>query len=356
MRQIALIDLDYFYAQCEQVRNPVLVGKPVVIVMPTIRGGGAIATCNYEARALRIRSGMSLSLAKKLSNFETIFINADKQYYKEISMKVFEIVDFFCEKVEQVSIDEAYLDLSNPEGFEKAEEICKKIKNKIKSDLSLTCSIGLAENMLIAKIASNEKKPDGFTKILPEKAIEFISKKEIKALPGLGPKSKKILEEYNIKTVNNLEKISREKLVELFGEIKGNQFYNFSRGIDERQVNPNREKQQISRLMTLKSDTSNFEEIKETVELMCEFVFNETNKLKKNFKTCSIIIITNKFETITKSKTISSLITLSEFKEIELNLLNEFLKESIQLVRRVGVRVSNFDSNFGTQKKLFDFK
>ncbi|MEI7961770.1 MAG: DNA polymerase IV, partial [archaeon] len=95
-RIIGLIDLDYFYAQCEQLRKPEIKGKPVVVVMPSIReGSGAIATCNYEARALKIKSGMPLSLAKKLANPETIFINVDKEYYLELSQKVFEIVDFF---------------------------------------------------------------------------------------------------------------------------------------------------------------------------------------------------------------------------------------------------------------------
>ena len=93
-RQIALIDLDYFFAQCEQLRNPLIEDKPVVIIMPTIRGSGAVATCNYKARELKIRSGMSVSLARKLSNEETIFIDADKEFYKEISTKVFGIVDF----------------------------------------------------------------------------------------------------------------------------------------------------------------------------------------------------------------------------------------------------------------------
>ncbi|MFA5763281.1 MAG: DNA polymerase IV [archaeon] len=355
MKIIALLDLDYFYAQCEQIRNPALKNKPVVIVMPTIRGGGAIATCNYAARALKIKSGMGLALAKKLSNSETVFINADKEYYKELSDKVFDIVDFFCDNVEQVSIDEAYLELTNPEGFEKAVKICENIKSKIKSELSLTCSIGLSVNKLISKIASEEKKPDGFTKILPNQVDEFLLKKQVREIHGIGPKYGEILKENKIFTIKELRLVSVQKLIALFGNVKGEQFYNFAKGIDPREVQSNREKQQLSRMMTLQTDTLSFDEIKDTLDLLSSLVYNESKTLKKNFRTCSLIIITNKYETFTKSKTSELTLDLNMLKEIEYVLLKDFLDESLQLVKRVGVRISNFDANYGTQKKLFDF-
>ncbi len=355
MKIIALLDLDYFYAQCEQIRNPALKNKPVVIVMPTVRGGGAIATCNYVARALKIKSGMGLSLAKKLSNSETVFINADKDYYKEISDKVFDIVDFFCDKVEQVSIDEAYLDLTNPEGFEKAVKICESIKSKIKSELSLTCSIGLSVNKLIAKLASEEKKPDGLTKVVPEQVDSFLLKKQVREIHGVGPKYGEIFNANKIFTIKELRLVSIQKLIDWFGNVKGEQFYNFAKGVDSREVQSNREKQQLSRMMTLKNDTLNFDEIKSTIDLLSSLVYNESKTIKKNFKTCSLIIITNKYETFTKSKTLELNLDLNTLKEVEYSLLKDFLDESLQLVKRVGVRISNFDANYGTQKKLFDF-
>jgi DNA polymerase IV (archaeal DinB-like DNA polymerase) len=355
MKIIALLDLDYFYAQCEQIRNPALKNKPVVIVMPTVRGGGAIATCNYVARALKIKSGMGLSLAKKLSNNDTVFINADKEYYKEISDKVFGIVDFFCDNVEQVSIDEAYLELTNPEGFEKAVKICENIKSKIKSELFLTCSIGLSVNKLIAKMASEEKKPDGFTKVLPIQVDKFLLKKQVREIHGVGPKYSEILNSNKIFTINELRLVSIQKLTALFGAVKGEQFYNFARGVDLREVKSNREKQQLSRMMTLQNDTLNFDEIKDTVDLLSSLVYGEAKKIKKNFRTCSLIIITNKYETFTKSKTQELTLDLNTLKEVEYSLLKDFLDESLQLVKRVGVRISNFDANYGTQKKLFDF-
>jgi DNA polymerase IV (archaeal DinB-like DNA polymerase) len=356
-RTIALLDIDYFYAQCELLRNPSLKGKPVVVIMPTIRENtGAVATCNYEARALKIRSGMSLSLAKKLSNVNTIFIKADKEYYKELSSKVFGLIDFYCSKVEQVSIDEAYLDLTNPQGFEKAVEACEKIKERIVSELGLTCSIGLSINKLIAKMASEEKKPDGLFIVQANEVDSFIEKMVVGKIHGLGPKSVSILKNEGISTVRELKTLKKSRLIELFGEARGSMFYDFAQGRDDREIDTNREKQQTSRMMTLKTDSSSIEEMDESLTLLCELVFNEVKKIKRVFLTCSIIIVTPKFETITKSKTLSEPIkSVEELKRVEKQLLEAFMDESLQKVRRLGVRVSNFSEDYGFQKKLFDY-
>ncbi|MDD4251173.1 MAG: DNA polymerase IV [Candidatus ainarchaeum sp.] len=354
-KQIALLDLDYFFAQCETIRNPLIKDLPVVIIVQTIRGSGAVATCNYLARDLKIRSGMVLSLAKKLANNETIFINADKQYYTQISLKVFEIIDFFCDSVEQTSIDEAYLDLTNPLGFEKAQKICLNIKNKLKNDLGLSCSIGLSFNKLLAKMACEEKKPDGFTIIPYSKKDDFLLKKNVKKIHGVGPNLELLLKNIGVYKIGDLRKIHLEKLIELFGESKGSMLYNYSRGIDDRVIIVNREKQQISRMITLKKDSIVFDEIKNSLDFLCEIVFNESKKLQKQFKTCSLIVIESDFETITRSKTFDGKIDFEKFKEIIYFLLRDYISDSTKLIRRVGVRISNFDEDYGFQKKLLDF-
>jgi len=355
-KYIALLDLDYFYAQCEELRSPQIKGVPVVIVMPSLReNSGAIATANYLARELKIKSGMPLQLAKKLANKETVFINADKEYYKELSKKVFEIVDFFCDKVEQVSIDEAYLDLTSLLGFEKAEDTCLKIKEKIKRELSLTCSIGLGINKFIAKLASNEKKPDGFF-VVRENVEKFLNKKKIRDLVGVGPKFEKTFKSIGINKIEDIKKHSKVELIELFGVAKGEEFYNFAFGIDERGVEPNREKQQVSRMITLKSDSRDFESIFEQIKLLCDLVFTDASKTHKKFKTASLVVINSNFETITKSRTKTEISSLDRLIELENSLLADFLNESISKVRRIGVRVSNFEEGKGDQKTLFDFK
>jgi DNA polymerase IV (archaeal DinB-like DNA polymerase) len=353
---IALLDLDYFYAQCEQLRNPELKDKPVVIVMPSIReNSGAIATANYLARDQKIKSGMPLQLAKKLANNHTIFINADKAYYKELSSKVFEIVDFFCDKVEQVSIDEAYLDLTSPLGFEKGEDTCIKIKEKIKRDLGLTCSIGLSTNKLLAKLASNEKKPDGLF-ILREGCEKFLEKKKIRGLVGVGPKFEKVFKSNGVNKIGDIKNIEKSDLITWFGEAKGLDFYNFARGVDKRVVEPNRERQQVSRMITLKVDSRDSEMIIEQINLLSDLVYVDASKIHKKFKTASLVIVNSNFDTITKSKTKTEINSLEKLIELETALLHEFLDESLSKVRRVGVRVSNFQEGKGIQKTLFEFK
>lgn len=144
-------------------------------------------------------------------------------------------------------------------------------------------------------------------------------------------------------------------MIELFGESKGSMLYNYSRGIDDRVIIVNREKQQISRMITLKKDSIVFDEIKNSLDFLCEIVFNESKKLQKQFKTCSLIVIESDFETITRSKTFDGKIDFEKFKEIIYFLLRDYISDSTKLIRRVGVRISNFDEDYGFQKKLLDF-
>lgn len=357
MRIIALIDLDYFYAQCEIVKNKGLLNKPVVIVMQTIRENvGAVATCNYEARKLKIRSGMSLSLAKKLANDETFFIKANKDYYEQVSYEIFNILDKYSENVEQVSIDEAYFDLSKCVSFEKAVEVCNKLKEEIYSQTKITCSIGISINKLLAKISSNEKKPNGLFVVKKNEVDNFLLNKNINELHGLGPKSQKILNKKGIKIISDLRLVQKQELIELFGKSRGIQFYEFSRGIDNRNIDSNREKKQISRLITLEEDTFDLNKIKKSVDFLCDRVFRDSLISKKNFKTIAVILIDVKNNSITKSVTPQeNILNLDDLKKTSHVLLEEILKESIIKYKRVGIRLSNFSENFGYQKKLFDF-
>jgi len=355
---IGLLDLDYFYAQCEILRKPEIRGKPVIIVMPSLReNSGAIATANYEARAQKIRSGMPLSLAKKLASPDSVFINADKPYYEELSQKVFEIVDFFCEKVEQVSIDEAYFDLTNASDFEKAEENAKKIKQRIKSELGLTCSVGVGPNKLIAKMAASAKKPDGFYSVRPERVDSFISKQKISSLFGVGPKTEGVFKKHGVQLVSDARRFEKKDFVEWFGEGNGVKFFEFVFGNDLREIEPNREKQQLSRMITMKQDSRDFEFIRQNIDFLAEMLYKKLVELKKKFKTVSLIIVTERMDTVTKSRTKEQPIaSLDELKEMEYTLLKDYLNEAFSNVRRVGVRVSNFDENTGLQRKLLEFK
>jgi len=357
MRIIALLDLDYFFAQCEQLRNSKLKGKPVVIIVPTVREGtGAVSTSNYEARALKIRSGQALSLAKKLANPQTVFINVDIDYYKELSEKVFEIVDSFSEKVQQVSIDEAYFELPESEGFEKAVQICKKIKQKIKHEVGLTCSIGLSVNKLISKMAASIDKPDGLTLIKQNEIDSFLLGQKVKAIPGIGPKTEKVLEKYGVTTIETLRNHSLQELVEWFGKSKGVMIYEFGQGKDDREIEQTRERLQVSRIMTMEKDSKEYSFIVEKVDFLSERVYSQIKKQKKTFRTVTLIAVTDSIQTLTRSKTLTDTVnTLEELIQVEHDLLKEFLNENISPIRRIGVRVSNLDEDVGNQKKLFEF-
>ena len=357
MERIIAIGFGYFYAQCEIIRNHSLRGKPVVIVMPSIReNSGVIVTCNYEARALKIKAGMSLALAKKLANSSTIFINADKEYYEELSVKVFDIVDYFCEKVEQVSIDEAYFDLSNHVGYDRAQEVALKIKQRIKSELGLTCSIGVGPNKLIAKMASSVKKPDGLFVVPSFEVDSFLSKCKVSDLMGVGEKTEIEFKKHGVVNVFDIRKFSESDLISWFGGAIGPRLYNFAFGVDERVIESNREKKQLSRVMTIKEDSKDFEVVVGNVDFLVDLLYKKILSFNKKFRTISLIIVTDKMETITKSRTKSSDISsVDELKEISRDLLKSFLSESNAYIRRIGVRVSNFEENTGFQKKLFDY-
>jgi len=325
--------------------------------MPSLRdNSGAIAACNYEARSLKIRSGMPLSLAKKLASPQTVFINADKAHYEELSSKVFEIVDFFCEKVEQVSVDEAYLDLSSLGDFEKAEELCRKIKTRIKGELNLTCSVGLSTSKFLAKMASTVKKPDGFFLIKLSETDSFLAKQRVSSLPGVGPKTEEILKKKGINFVLDIKSFSKRDLIDWLGEANGSKIYDFSFGIDLRKVEPNREKQQLSRLMTMREDSRDYSFLVQNLDFLTDLLYKEINSLKKKFRTVSVIIVTVHMDTITRSKTFAQDInSADDLKESAHLLLRDFLAESESIVRRIGIKVSNFDEETGLQKKLFEF-
>ncbi|MEI7962080.1 MAG: hypothetical protein WCI04_07125, partial [archaeon] len=255
-----------------------------------------------------------------------------------------------------VSIDEAYFELTDPAGFEKAKDTCTKIKQRIKSEVGLTCSIGLSVNKVLAKMAASVKKPDGLFVVEEKNVDSFLSKQKVGALQGVGPKSEEIFIKHGVQIVSDIKKFQKKDLIEWFGEANGSKFFDFAFGVDERPIESNREKQQLSRMMTISKDSRDFETIKKNIDFLSGMLFSQIHALKKRFKTVSLIIVTVKMETLTKSRTsVEPIEKLEELREVEYNLLKDFLSESSAVVRRVGVRVSNFDEDTGFQQKLFEF-
>ncbi len=233
-RIILHVDMDYFFAQCEEREHPELKGRPVVICVYSGRGGdsGAVSTSNYEARKAGIKAGMPISRAKKL-NPDAVFLPVNMELYRSISDEVMEILRGFSGTVEQESIDEAFCDISDRvAGFDEAKKYAAQIKDAIRENVGLTCSAGVAPNKLVAKIASDFRKPDGLTIVKPEEVRQFLEPLEVTDLIGVGKKTGERMNELGIKTIGDISKRSAEFLVREFGQAKGVWLKQASQGID----------------------------------------------------------------------------------------------------------------------------
>ncbi len=230
MRIIACIDLDYFYAQCEEILNPSIKDKPVIVCIYSGRGeeGGAVATANYIARKYGVKSGMAISRAKKLlEKVEAFFIPARIEIYEKISSRIMTIVQKYGDSFEQVSIDEAFLDITkiSNESYENGFELMKKMKEEIYNKEGLTCSVGIGPSKAIAKIASGINKPNGLTLVKPEDIPKVIWPLPVNELLGVGSKTENIMKKLGIKTIGDLANYDPLKLISVFGKKNCYIFY-----------------------------------------------------------------------------------------------------------------------------------
>lgn len=233
-RIIFHLDMDAFFASIEIARNPSLKGKPVIIGgQPNQRG--VVSTCSYEARRYGVRSAMSLKEAYRRCP-KGVFLDGNYSLYRTISEKIMDILRLITYKVEVVSIDEAYLDVTDEvELFGSSQSLAQFIKNAIFKKTGLTCSVGIATNKLIAKIASGFAKPAKLCEIPPGEEKAFLAPLPIQTIPGIGPKTEAILKEDQIKIIEDLQKMSLDALMQKYG-ARGHYFYFAALGIDERPV------------------------------------------------------------------------------------------------------------------------
>jgi DNA polymerase-4 len=253
------MDMDAFFAAVEQKRHPELLGRPVVIGGggdPTQRG--VVSTASYEARKFGIHSAMPLRTAFKLCP-DAVFLPVDYTQYARISGKIKEVLNEFSPVMEDVGIDEAFLDITEVEMS--SEVISNEIKKRIREETGLTCSIGIAPNKLLAKIASDLQKPDGLT-IIAEGDIEpRIWPLPVRKLWGVGPKTEAYLKGIGITTIGELAAMSPDDLHRHFGKSYGDYLYEASRGIDESPLITHWEPKSASREVTFQSDISNWQEL-----------------------------------------------------------------------------------------------
>jgi len=358
-RIIMLIDLDSFYAAVEEIRNPELKGRPLAVCMFSGRteDSGAIATANYPARELGIHSGMPIKQAKKLDKENIVrFLPADRDYYKQVSGRVMKIYQKHADRFEQVSIDEAYLDVTEKcKTFEKAIKLAEKIRKAVNDSEGITCTVGIGYNKIVAKMASKLKKPDSVNVVDHDDFQKIIQKLSVGKLHGIGEKTELILKDFGIRTIDDLAKFDLGKLKMALGPTKAEQFWNHANGIDEEEVE-NEDKKQMSKLKTLKENSRDIDYIFAGSEEFADNLQARLDERNIGFKAIAIIIVTTSLKTKTKGMTFSGTqksvkAALPEYRK----LLSEYLSENPDdVIRRFGIRVGGFEE-FGEQRTLADF-
>ncbi len=333
--------MDAFFAAVEQKRHPELIGKPIVIGGdgdPTKRG--VVSTASYEARKYGIHSAMPLRHAYRLCP-EAVFLPVDYDEYVKTSEKIKAILRSFTTFIEDVGIDEAFLDITDIDM--ESEEIARRIKEKIRQEIGLTCSIGIGPNKLLAKIASDMRKPDGLTIISSADVKEMIWPLPVRKLWGVGPKTEKRLHDVGIITIGDLASISHEKLIEDFGQSYGNYLYEASRGIDESPLITHWEPKSMSRETTFQRDIDNWNVIAKNLADLTRDVVNSMKESGYQGKTVTIKIRFSNFETHTRAKTLDEFTdSLDIMRKAAFEVLGRI--ELKKKVRLIGVRVSNLKS------------
>jgi len=338
-RIILHIDMDYFFAQVEERENPFLRGKPVVVGADPKNGAGrgVVSTCNYEARKYNIKSGMPIRWAWERCP-QAIFLPVNFGLYGQAAREIMEILKKYSRDFQQVSVDEAYLDISFAGDYEKAEKLGEKIRKEILDKEKLTGSIGIGPNKLIAKISSGLKKPDGLTVVRPEEVQNFLESMDADIIPGIGPKTKEKLAGIGIKTIKDLRTLSKNQLDELFGKW-GRQMWERARGIDPSPVENVWERKSLGSQTTFAEDTVNKAFILRALLELSKEVFRDVKKEGFLFKTVEVTIRFSDFQTHTHSKTMEEYVKdFTVMRSQIIKLVWPFLEQK-RKVRLVGVRV-----------------
>jgi DNA polymerase-4 len=336
MRRILHVDMDAFFASIEQRRRPELRGKPIIV------GGrgdpesrGVVSTASYEARRFGVGSGMALRTAHRLCP-ACIFLPVDYEHYAEVSGRIKAILHAFTPLIEDGGIDEAYLDVSEEE--RSPAEIAEAIKRRIKEATGLSCSVGIASNKLLAKMASDLQKPDGLTVITPDDVKSRIWPLRTRKLVGIGPKTQSRLEERGIRTIGELAAVDERTLVEWFGNAYGRYLYEASRGIDESPLVTHWEPKSHSREVTFEADTDDPAFVRNTLSKLAQRVAEEIGTKGYRGRSVTVKLRFSDFETHTRSQTLEAPSDSPEtIKEAASDCLERF--DISKKVRLIGVRV-----------------
>jgi DNA polymerase IV (archaeal DinB-like DNA polymerase) len=346
-------DLDAFYPSCEIKRNPSLAGKPLIVgADPKAgHGRGVVMSCSYEARKFGVRSGMPISQAYKLCP-QGVYVPPDFDLYGKTSDQAMDVLRRFADKFEQTSIDEAFMDVGDRcKNYDEAEGVARNVKADLKESEGLTVSVGIAPNKSIAKIASDMKKPDGLTTVRPEEVKAFLEPLPVSRISGVGKKTTQLLEERGIQTIGHLSQISAKQLTDWFGK-GGVWLWGIANGIEESPVEERGLRKSISVEQTFERDVQNKQVVLEALESLVKEVHERLLAEKLVFRTVSIKVRFEGFQTFTRDKTHTGYVDDQDVvREYVHQLFREFEKDR-RRIRLVGAKLSDLKPAEGRQTRL----
>jgi DNA polymerase-4 len=355
IRTILHVDMDAFYAAVEQRDHSEYKGKPVIVGSDPKegKGRGIVATCSYEARRFGVHSAQPISQAWKLCP-QGIYLLPDMKKYSRVSGHVMDILSEFTEMMEQVSIDEAFLDVTGSQRlFGSGSEIARKIKRRIREELQLTASVGVAENKFVAKVASDLEKPDGLVIVDPGHEREFLAPLAIGRLWGVGKRTETYLKGMGLERIGQLAELTSDDLEARLGK-SGAHLWQLAQGIDDRPVSPGEGYKSIGHEITFERDTADFELLHRTLLDLTEKVAQRLRSQGSRARTITIKFREADFSTFTRRVTLSSpMDTAEKIFPIALKLLKGCIRQDV-LVRLIGVYAGNLEmETCGKQMSLF---
>lgn len=348
-RIILHVDMDHFFSAIEERERPEIKGKPVVVGADPQdgRGRGVVKTCNYEARGFGLRSGMPISKAWQLCP-TAVFVRENYPLYKEVSGKIMVILRKYADRFQNWGFDEAFLDVSSQvEDYKDAAQLAACIKHEILWQEDLTCSVGVASNKLVAKIASEFGKPDGLTVVREGEAEAFLAPLPVRKMLWIGEKTEQRLNEIGIKTIGDLARSDVSFLIGRFG-VMGRRFHEWAHGNYVSEVSEGRRtRRSLGHESTFAVDADERSQILNRLDDICRSIHGRITKRNLLFKTVTVKIRYGDFETHTHGKTLSLCTDrLDELNKATRELVQPYLHKD-KRIRLVGIRVSNLKSTKG---------
>ncbi|WP_432277260.1 DNA polymerase IV [Halobacterium salinarum] len=362
-RIVVHVDMDCFYASCERRREPALRGAPVVVGMgyEPEQTVGAVATASYEAREYGVESAQAISAALERlprkadapdASDAGYYRPVDMAYYESVSESVSEILHGLGDPVREVSIDEAYLDVTDRTAWDVAAGFGRHIKQRIARSVGVPASVGIAPDMSTAKLASDHEKPDGLVVVPPESVQSFLAPLDVADLHGVGPVHARALRERGIETVGELADADPYVLEAAFGE-RGREFHRRARGADSRPVEPRGKPKSLSRESSFDGATESFDRVREQAAALGGAVADRASRTNASYRTIGVKVVTPPYDVQTRAESLPGPVDDPALLEaVSQSLLDEFEGAA---VRKVGVRVSNLVFSEREQATLAGF-